>query len=210
MKTERKSELKGALKAIIAIAILGMAIGIGYATTVITDENIWIDNNPVIVEGDYTTWTHKWTNTYDNGIYQSYRASTFIDTNNEVVIISWEDSSRNYRFGIYTLSDFSIVVESSPGGDYTQGYADQGLKYGFELGTSYPSMGGISRSIQSYILLTRLDASTIEVWRGSSSWSHNVSIEDPSSYLESAEISIDGKYILVTTSNDNLILYEGS
>jgi len=50
----KKTELKGMLKGVlVTLLLLGVFVGgVAYATTVITDENIWIDEKRVIVEGE--------------------------------------------------------------------------------------------------------------------------------------------------------------
>lgn len=175
-----------------------------------------------IAEGDYTSWSHKWTHNAPDVWDYPEPMDLFIDEKNSVVCIGWRDTDNNYRFGIYNLVDFSTIFESPAGSNYTYRASNFRFNKGFELGTSNfvgvtgeatidSLMGGISRSIQSYILLLKSDRHTIEVWRGGSSvlWSHDIRSESAGAFVEMGLISLSGKWILVATSNGYLILYLG-
>lgn len=206
MKTERKSELKGVLKGIlITLFLLGIFMGgVVYATTVITDENIWIDNNPVIVESDYTEWTHVWTNELPEGSEEG--TSLFIDETNEVINVIWRDNSSYNRFGVFTLDDFSTVALSGAGGHYPWASPNWGNDI-----TIGPGNSGYPRSLISYLLITRTNYKEIEVWHGGSQlWTHNITTEIPGAETSSVDISQTGKYVTIFTKGSQLILYEGS
>jgi len=162
-------------------------------------------------EGNYTTWTHKWTNDYPTGLLQAGSTSFLIDERSGVLNLAWHDGA-NYRFGIYNLSDFSAVFQSPALSNYTYVYPWFAEVRFFNLGNASLEDGGLSRSLQSYILLLRSDYHTIEVWRGGagSLWSHSITGEEIGDTVFGAEISFTGKWVLVITNNKKLILYEGS
>jgi len=197
MKLEKKTELKGMLKGVIVtLLLLGVFIGgIAYATVVITDEGVWVDNNEVIVEGDYTTWTHKWTNEPPNGATLPF-ITNYIDEKNDVITILWRDDSSDDRIGTFTLEDFSVVT--LPVGDYMSGppliETDYSLK-----------------SLETYLLMRKDVNNEFEVWRGGSPlWSLNITDDVPGATEAIPIISLSGKYILFFTNNNKLALYEGS
>jgi len=212
MKTERKSEIKGALKTIIAIAVLGCAIGVGFATTVITDDGIYIDSNPVIVEGDYTTWTHVWTNDIPGGLLLWNNFAAHIDDINDKIYLMWDDNAGDEMFGVYNVADFSEVFKSPALSAYTWSPPFVGNEDTIRRGWSVPWMGGGSVSLYSYVLLLRVDKDTIEVWRGDLiiPWMHDTSIDEAATEVRGGMISLKGKYVLIQTANNKLILYKGS
>ena len=211
MKPERKYELKGALKAITVIAVLGIMIGVGYATVVITDEGVWVDSNPVIVEGSYSTWTHKWNNTLPEGLSSVQYIGTLLDDFNDVLVVVWKDGSADRCLGTFNLEDFSVVSISSSGGSYLRNVASMYNTDCQLFGLAYIENGGFSRSIQSYVFILRSDSDTLEVWRGGYLlWSHDINIDAPGKTPYYAEISPTGKWILIITQQKDLVLYEGS
>lgn len=221
MKTSRKQELKGAFKAIVAIFVVGMAIGVGYATVVITDEGVWVDNNKVLVEGDYTTWTLLWeSNITAEGIYDPGYVGIHINEINDKIYYSWYDdaATTDDRFAITNLADNSIVYASSAGSSYVYSAADPYDEGGLARSTVGFLGGGASLSLHTYILIMRNDMDTMEVWRGDSSalWSRDITNDGAtSSYAECGIISSTGKYIIIasksaTTGKNALFCYEGS
>lgn len=169
-----------------------------------------------ISEGDYTTWTHKWTNTLPDGI-DDYDMGLFIDERSNVIVIGWPSGSphpnSDYRWGIFNITDFSPVFLSPTGSRYTVGYPFFGFDSGrFERGFSWLANWSISVSLQSYTLLLRYDEDTIEVWRGGGAklWSHNTADEVAGTSVYAGGISLTGKYICIWTESRHLILYEGS
>jgi len=171
-----------------------------------------------ITEWNYTSWTKKWVNKPSNDFREEYRFDVLIDEKNDVLSISWQDSSMDNRFAVYNLSDFSVVFESPLGSNYTYSYPELSTKAGATLDMAYINSGGLSRSLQTYFLLGRQDQSTIEVWRGGSSplWSRDTNADAGfSCYCKAAAISLRGKYILafvhknISPYDDYFILYEG-
>jgi len=168
-----------------------------------------------IVEGDYTSWTFKWLKHLDKSCAGACEASQFIDEKNNVVVVAWEDEDANVRFGIYTIEDLTTIFQSDRGSNYIPGiggYVPSTRYYrGMQFGAAFGPFSGISRSIQSYVLLLRLDLSTIEVWRGGSTplWSKDVPGETGCDDIGNVEISPTGKYLLLKSEWDELILYEG-
>lgn len=224
MKTSRKQELKGAFKAIVAIFVVGLAIGIGYATVVITDEGIWVDNSEVLVEGNCTNWTYQWGYNLTNGLSNSDFCSFNIDDQNGVLSVSWRDSSEDARFGRYNIEDFSTIFESPAGSDYVQVYPNACWGTGtsqFTFGNAYFGCGAISNSLSSYTLLGRSSYMDVEIWRStetSALWSHNVTADVPSAtYIYTGAVSSTGKWVVIEIQRGNwgdnwwqLLCYEGS
>ena len=168
-----------------------------------------------IAEGDYTSWTWKWTNAIPDGLDDYTRISFFIDDKNDVLYLAWEDGDTppRKRFGIYNLSDFSVVFESPSGLDYLALFPNQSYARFLKLGdVMLAEGGGLSRSLQRYVLLVREDEETIEVWRGGAIplWSRNITLDTTGGTPYAGEISLTGKYIVVRSDADDLILYEGT
>jgi len=165
-----------------------------------------------IVEGDYTSWTHKWTQDFPGGLNSTTYLDFYIDERSDVLFLTWQDAALNWRFGIYKLSDFSQVFQSPAGSDYIQADGTFTVKWGFHRSSAALIYGSCSCSLQSYVLIERIDGHTIEVWRGESSvlWSHDVQDDEAGVDIYNGEISLQGKLILLLASNSKLILYEGS
>ena len=165
-----------------------------------------------IVEGDYTTWTHKWISALPDGLSSSTYLSVSIDDKNGVFHLTWRDGATKSRFGIYNLADFSIVFESPSGSHYGSGYPQ--AAYGRVAQRSWNDMvdSGGSISLQTYLLLMRDGYQIMEVWRGGATpvWSHDTSDEEAGTYIGYGMISITGKWIILLNGNDKLICYEGS
>lgn len=171
-------------------------------------------NGGGIVEGDYTSWKWKWTKDFTDGLYVGESFWTFIDEANEVLNVLWTDGSENDRFGIYNLSDFSDVFESDSGADYVIWKSDLVYSRVGVLGLGYVQGGGASRSIQSYVAISRADEHTIEVWRGGSLWTHDVHDDIDTFAIRALEISPSGKWLLAVLyyglTYGRLVLYEGT
>lgn len=172
-----------------------------------------------IVEGDYNTWTWKWTKAPSDGIGTLDDISVLIDEKNEVLNIAYQDNSNKNRFAIYNISDFSSVYEAPSGSHYL--YAEPNAFYNASIhqGYVYFYSGGISQSVQTYLLLMRDDNKTVEVWRGGSAalWSRDVSLDHPTLYsCDGGAISATGKYVLTGIMDSvspylrYIMLYEGS
>lgn len=167
-----------------------------------------------ISEGDYTSWTHKWTNDYPDGLFTMSYTTFLIDERSDVLNLAWRDNLLGkYRFGIYNLSDFSVVFQSPSASSYFYNAPSADNARWTALGNVCLGETGISRSLQSYVLLLGSDHHTIEAWRGGSSpvWSHSIRDEEAGDSARFGEMSLTGKWILVSTaSNKKLILYEGT
>ena len=240
MKTARKQELKGAFKTIVAIAVLGVMIGVGVAgVTLMTDEGFFVDGNEILVEGDYTIWTHKWTFNVTTGNYYGSDLAWILDEDNEILYLGWDQYTSTYlgtdglthghnsRYGIYNLADFSVIFESPVDADYLSFSPDASGNQWPIHGCCCLGDGGIGRSHKSYVLEaweeTENYNDTIAVRRkGNLLWSHNVydDIIETGGYIwvANGEISPTGKYVLISISQNSapykgrseLILYEGS
>lgn len=164
-----------------------------------------------IVEGDYNTWTHKWTNDFPDGIPDYEYQDHYIDDKNNRLYLVWKDNSSKARFGIFNLSDFSTIF-LSPSGSYYIPCLPYATSKHFTFGSTLCDCG-FSHSIQSYMLLDRADHVTIEAWRGGSTylWSHNIQTDVSGVWPYCYSISPTGKYICVITySTCKIVLYEGS
>lgn len=213
MKTEKRIELKGILKGVlITLLLLGIFVGgVAYATVVITDENIWVDGSAVIVEGDYSTWTHVWTNDVPYGLTYLFELGIHIDDVNDIIYLIYGDASSGKNIGIYKISDFSNIWESGEGVGYLSSIPDYDFEYNIQRGYACPYQGGASISMQTYFLTLFSDGDTLQLWRaGSTVWNHNTSDDTPATNVFGALISPTGKYIIVLTNNKKLLLYEGS
>ena len=171
-----------------------------------------------ISEGDYNTWTWKWTERPTSGT-TSRSIDALIDEENSVISVAYRDTTSNWRFGVYNISDFSVVFESAAGSKYTYLHPDTREKRGMHHNMVDFTYGGMSRSLQTYLLLLRTDRDTIEVWRGGSTvlWSRSIAADfTRSSWVFNGHISLLGKYILIVTQDASspyytyLMLYEGS
>jgi len=213
MKQEKKIELKGMLKGVlVTLLLLGVFIGgVAYATVVITDEGVWVDNNPVIFEGDYTTWTHVWNNTLPDGLSGMASIGTLINDLSDTLVVVWTDSSAKRRLGTFNLEDFSVVNMSPSESNYLRNVASMYDTESPLFGLANMEHGGFSRSIQSYIIIERSDSDTLEVWRhGSLLWQHSINDDAPGKTPYYAEISPTGEWILIITQQKELVLYKGS
>lgn len=174
---------------------------------------------PGITEGDYNTWTKEWINEPDNTLSNTTYMDIMIDEKNETLNIFYEDAAYDNRFAIYNLSDFSPVFESNRGVDYTYTEANLGFSQRIYRGFVHIFDGGISQSIQTYLLFLKPDGDTIEVWRSGTSvlWSTNTQTDfGATSFCYAGGISLTGKYILIAVREDAsprdyfLMLYKGS
>ena len=220
MNEKKKAEWKGMFKGIGIVVLVLAVIGIVNATVLITDSGIWINNNKVLVEEDFTSWAHQWTNDLPNGSWDTSFTGFLIDETNNKLSIAWYDGNASgdhwNRWGVFNLADFSEVFVSPAEQDYTYGYPEIDFKSSSQFGNVDFSRG-ISRSLQSYTCLLN-SSGFLEVWRGGSSplWSHNVSTDAGLYYSYGhGGISATGKYIIFIaykdTGNDAwVLLYEGT
>jgi hypothetical protein len=168
-----------------------------------------------IVESDYTNWVFKWKWRPETSRLLYNKTSFFIDDANDVFFLWWASTvpTYDYRFAAYNLNDHLTIFES-PGNFYYTRLHPGTYGTSFFLGVSELVYGGMSRSIQSYVLLCRDDLETMEVWRkGIKLWSHkaNVDTGQESEIIYIATISLTGKYILAYTDTlGQLVLYEGT
>lgn len=208
------------LKGISIVVLVLAVIGVVSATVLITDEGVWVNNNKVIVEQNYTSWIHKWTNNITDNLDTADYCSFHIDDENGILSVSWRDSASKSRFGRYDITDFSTICQSSAGSNYMV-YPHLGEVRNFNYGNAFFDYGGISNSVQTYILLGRSDTQNIEVWSGSGAsalWSHNVSDDiGADCYTWSGSISSTGKWIIIEARSGvfgsyvyKLVCYEGS
>lgn len=155
-----------------------------------------------IEEGSYTAWAYQWHNAVPDGLDTDRAIATYIDDENEIFYAMWEDGGTKKRFGIYNLSDFSSVFQSSSASSYQASYPTLVTDFVFS-GLAHVDDGGASRSLQTYFVLGRADQITIEVWRaGSKLLSRNISVDYADAYtLIAAEVSLIGKYILLVIEN---------
>lgn len=177
-----------------------------------------------IEEGDYNTWTLKWSMALTDG--SKYDTPAFyIEEVNDIFYLWWYDDKTHpeadkTRFGVYNMSDHSAVFESPRDSHYLNntemyngGYGD----YTFWQGC-HGIQQSIMRSHQTYILLNRYAATwfqpIIEVWRaGALLWTRDVLDDtgEASADIYTSEISLTGKYIMFfETTSRKLWLYEGS
>jgi len=195
-----------------------------------------------ISEGDYNTWTLEWQRQVpgnDNNHYVSpVGFYSVIDERNNTIVSYWADKTGSTyitRFGIYNLSDGSIVFESPEDAQYLfhnptiriwdkdYGKIIDGMVYvHYSLGDA----GDMSRSVQSYFLLLKSDGITVETWRSGASalWSRDFhgDIQAPLTQewtnLMQFGISLTGKYILLMVFDNAAavwplyywLLYKGS
>lgn len=168
------------------------------------------------MEGNYNTWTKVWKHTLPNWVNSWLTIDWLVDEVREVISIAWRDNSGDYQFGVFNLSNFSVVFQSGTGSDYQYGRPDLGYKRGIAYGGAAAyNTGGMSRSILSYLLLQRRDTRTLEVWRGGATplWTHDLDtdFEPPTVNLYDVGISSTGKYIVVFGAETaSIALYTGS
>jgi len=158
-----------------------------------------------IAEGDYTSWTHKWTNDYPESWTNWEVQDMMLDENKEVIILSYLTST--YRLSIHKIEDFTqLYIGSDP--FYS---AWGGWKKGMLIGNVKLIEYGMSQSLQSYLLMADDPFHVVKVFRGGSLlWSHDMRIEAPGDQPQFGLISLTGKYILLLTYSKKLILYEGA
>ena len=172
--------------------------------------------DPGISEGNYTEWTHKWTKTLPDGLGTVWEIAAHIDEKNNVIVFLWADNapSSELRFAIFNISDFSQVYLSPSGVDFGKGTVwspSWNGAFEFSLLVNATSWS-MNRALQTYILILNADGKTVEVWRAGASalWSKNIQLDEAGETVVNFMISIEGKYILVTTNNKKILLYEGS
>ena len=172
-----------------------------------------------IVEGDYTAWTKKWIAAIPASLSYDYQFDAWIDDRYNLIYVTWNDASGNYRWGIFNTADFSTVFLSASGSRYTSDDPYLQTSY-IAPGMAYFSSGGISRSAQTYLLLLRNDHYTFEVWRNGSklkSRDTRIDFHTTNSYANAGLISLTGKYLLFLVRDYDpspdlfyLMLYEGA
>ena len=177
--------------------------------------------DPGISEGDYTEWAKKWAKDIPEGAYTSDngRLGMHIDDVADIITFSWVDGANKDRFGRYNISDFSVIFESAVGEHYAPPpWYDTGTLIINPVGFGYAPTN-FSFSLQTYVLITIYDQVTwkrhkIEVWRTTGItplWSRDILIDEAAAVEATGLcISSTGKYIVIVTENDKLILYEGS
>jgi hypothetical protein len=167
------------------------------------------------VEGEYTTWTHKWTNTVPGGMFLEEYAGMHIDDLNDIISLSWYGGSPvRTHFGRYNIADFSAIFESPAANNYatTPNYRSYETERNMDKYTRFAP----ASALQTYVLLARLPS--LEVWRGSGAtplWNRDITIDEATivGYI-GYSISPTGKYIGVfvyTTDSwvESIMLYEG-
>uniref|UniRef100_A0A6H2A142 Uncharacterized protein n=1 Tax=viral metagenome TaxID=1070528 RepID=A0A6H2A142_9ZZZZ len=168
-----------------------------------------------IAEGDYTTWTYKWTNTVPVGMFFNTLAGMHIDDLNDIISLSWYSTTpAKTHFARYNIADFSAIFESPADADYatTPNYREYEVIRNMDKYTRFAP----ASSLQTYLLLARLPS--LEVWRGSGGtpiWSRNITLDEATivDYI-GYSLSATGKYIgvFVYTTDDwtaSVMLYEG-
>ena len=170
-----------------------------------------------VKEGNYSAWAFKWAKELPDGLYGSDMIGFLIDDENDQLLIAWRDYSAGKwnRFGIFNLSDFSQVFVSTAGQHYT--IDDPYLDYdvGAQFGNVSLYAGGLSRSLQTYLLFLKTTG-FMEVWRNGSCWTHDPAVDADFYYTYGhGGISPTGKYILYLGYKSSgsgiwLLLYEGS
>lgn len=173
-----------------------------------------------ISEGDYNTWTHKWTWEPTEGFNTYNKQACYMDEKNGIFYLWWYDNqgSPNWstiRFGVYNIVDHSIIFESPLDSDYTPS-----IPYVYGAGDQTISLGchslyeGILRSHQTYILVNRPGQNIIEMWRaGIKIWTHDITDDTGEAFAGpyATDLSLTGRYILFYEGvTHKLMLYEGS
>lgn len=163
---------------------------------------------PGFKEGNYTSWTFKWSNAFPNGIGTYYHYAAYIDDKNNALYLSWKDSSGDHRFGLYNTADFSVIFQSPAGADYKY----RGLTGAATFTRDVCLDSGGALSLQTYVVINRYDGVTMEIWRGGVTplWSRDITLDESGTYVRMFTISMTGKYLLVYTTSKKLLLYEGS
>jgi hypothetical protein len=176
-----------------------------------------------IIEGDYNTWTYKWSMALTDGNCDATPAFC-IDEVNDIFYLWWGDNKTHpeqdkMRFGCYNMSDHSVVFESPRDSHY--GINTETYNAGYGDYTFWQGCHGIQQSImrshQTYMLLNRHADTwfypTIEIWRaGVLLWSRDVrdDTEEATADLYTTELSLTGKYIMFfDNATMKLWLYEG-
>ena len=164
----------------------------------------WEVGEAGIVEGDYTSWTHKWTNDYPENQTNFDVQDMTLDENKGVITMIY--LAGTYRIAIHTIEDFTqLYLGSDPKYSAWGAY-----KKGIVIGNANLINYGFSQSLQSYLLMSDDPFNVVKVFRGGSLlWSHDMRIEVPGSQPQYGLISLTGKYILILTYSEKLILYEG-
>lgn len=229
MNTQKKAEWKGMFKGVVVtLLLLGVfSAGAVYAgVTLMSDEGFFVNGNEVLVEQDFTSWSHKWTEPLPDGVFDPSYTGFLLDDTNDVLMISWWDGfaigDHWNRFGVFNLEDFSQVYVSPSTQDYTAARPEIDWQEDMQFG-AVGLYGGISKSVDTYILFGRHNNDNnplvLEVWRGGATpvWSHNVTADNAemATYgISHGAISDTGKWILVlgynTSSTSVLMCYEGS
>ena len=162
-----------------------------------------------ISEGNYTTWTHKWTKDL-SGIAGNIRLRPHINEGDGVIVLQYRDLAGDEIFSLYNLSDATNIFTSPAGSDYMFGLSNPWAGYSLSYGVA--DFGTVSRSIERYVVIARSDNINIEIWRKLSTllWSRDITAEVPGTTIKRWTISVTGKYLLIATANARLILYEGS
>ena len=168
-------------------------------------------------EGDYTSWEKQWINLVPQNLNSAYEFDWAIDERNDILYMGWTDYNGYNRWGVYYADNFSCFYQSSIGVDYQDNNPYIYYNSFIKQGNVYLNRGGISMSIQSYILLKRNDGYTIEIWReGSKLWARDIRDDFHTDNCECAVggISLSGKYLLFLVFDDdtnlyNIMLYKG-
>jgi hypothetical protein len=171
----------------------------------------------VVLEGDYTTWTKKWTVDFpDEGILNvDHEAMGFSDSYLYIIWRAKYGLEQRWRLMILNLADGSTKFSSPSDVYYTSTYPDLSYSEVFECnqlaGTRYGAAG--FSLLGRYILLLRYGDTQFEIWKdGEKVWTSPLASEavaGASTYYF-AGLRRDGKYVIAVTDNTKIVCFQGS
>ena len=163
------------------------------------------------LEGNYSTWTHKWTKEFPDGLLGYNYAAFYINEDKGIFAITWRDAASSDRYGVYKLADMSVVFQSPAGAHYLYSRPELSYHRWITIGeTGDFSGGGYAASRTRYLAIVRNDGRTLEIWKDGV-LKQTIVITDyiAGAYCELGHFSLTGKYLILTTL-PYLLLFEGS
>lgn len=159
-----------------------------------------------MLEGNYTTYTHMWTNAITNGLTYP-RISQHIDTLRNMYYQEWESAAGWDRFGVYNLDTGAVVYESPVAANYIWQFPNAVERVFISNTTLFDRASSHAR----YVLIVRADGFTIEVWKdGAMLWTIPITTPDPlATTVDLVTMSQDGRWILVVTDTPNVVCFRG-
>jgi len=171
----------------------------------------------VVLEGDYSTWTRKWTKDFpDEGILNvDHESMAFSDSHLYILWRAKYGLEARWRFLLLNLADGSSEFDSPKDVYYTSTYPDMAYSQVFECnqlaGTRYGA--ACFSLLAKYVALLRFGDTQFEIWKdGKKVWTSPLASEAVAGASNYFYVGLrrDGKYLIAVTDNNKIVSFEGS